>query len=58
MSTERVIVDRSIAKEFEQALKVSAADVKDKRLELVRKGQVGEIRAVVDEALSAVSKLL
>lgn len=58
MSTERVIVDKSIAGEFEKALKTAAEGLRNERFELVRGGQVGEIKAVVDEAVSGVSSAI
>lgn len=55
MSTERVIVDRSIAKAFEAALREAAKSIQDKRFDLVRKNAVGELKTLVDDAIQAVS---
>ena len=56
MSTERVIVDKSIAKDFEAALRVAGESVKSKRFDLVRKGAVEDLKSTVDDAIEAVSR--
>lgn len=55
MSTERVIVDRSISKEFEAALREAAGSISSKRFDLVRKGAVEDLKATVDDAINSVS---
>lgn len=57
MSTERVIVDQSIASEFEAALQDAMKGLQDKQFELIRPGQTEELKQLVDEALAAVSDL-
>lgn len=55
MSTERVIVDSSISKEFEAALREAAGSIHSKRFDLVRKGAVEDLKNTVKEAIQAVS---
>ena len=54
MSTERVIVDRSIASDFESVLREAAKDLQGKRFDLVRKNGVDELKTLVDDAIQAV----
>lgn len=55
MSTERVIVDQSISKEFEAALREAAGSISSKRFDLMRKGAVEDLKATVDDAIKSVS---
>lgn len=56
MSTERVIVDSSISKDFEAALREAAQSIVSKRFNLVRKGAVEDLKSTVEDALKSVSQ--
>lgn len=55
MSTERVIVDQSIANEFEVELREAALSIQDKRFDLVRPGAVNDLKSMVEDAVQGVS---
>lgn len=54
MSTERVIVDKSIADDFEAALRLEAEAIQTKRFDLARTGAVDDLKTMVDSAVSEV----
>lgn len=54
MSTERVIVDRSIADDFEAALRSEAESIHTKQFDLARAGGVKDLKLMVDDAISSV----
>lgn len=55
MSTERVIVHKSLASELEVALKEAVQTVKDRKFDLIRPSAVDELKSVVGEAIQSVS---